>query len=209
MDGNASADSPTSRYVRRAIDGDVEAFGKLVERFDPLVRAVAEHHMGNALRRIADPEDLVMETWGVLWRRLPELRFDGPSATRGLLAFLTQTLRFRVANLLRRSIRLARAGESDPADRSAPTPIDALPADVTNVTARVRRHEAHALVRAAIDSLDESDRAIIILRGLEGVENAEAARLLDLEPNTCAVRYRRALAKLRSALPDSVFHELE
>lgn len=47
-----------------------------------------------------------------------------------------------------------------------------------------------------------------MLRGIEGLSNKEAAVELKERPNTVAQRYRRALSKLRIALPSSVFDEL-
>ena len=56
--------------------------------------------------------------------------------------------------------------------------------------------------------LSPADREVVILRGIEQGNNRDVATVLQLEPNTVAVRYRRALAKLRAELPDSIWDEL-
>jgi DNA-directed RNA polymerase specialized sigma24 family protein len=46
------------------------------------------------------------------------------------------------------------------------------------------------------------------MRAIEGVSNQEAAAQLGETPTTVSHRYRRALAKLRGALPGSFLEEL-
>jgi DNA-directed RNA polymerase specialized sigma24 family protein len=64
-----------------------------------------------------------------------------------------------------------------------------------------------AEIDEVLASLDEPARATLILRGIEGLGNAEAAALLGELPNTVSHRYQRALDQLRQRLPDSIFHE--
>jgi RNA polymerase sigma-70 factor (ECF subfamily) len=49
-------------------------------------------------------------------------------------------------------------------------------------------------------SLPEADREILLLRNFEGLTNAEAAQILELEPAAASKRYGRALLKLRQLL---------
>jgi RNA polymerase sigma-70 factor, ECF subfamily len=212
-DGSGPPDEPeddvTSRHIRGAIGGAHASVAWLVERFDPCLAAMAEYHLAGRLRRIADPEDLVMETWAVVLRKLPELRFDPASSTRGFLAFLTTTLRHHVQNLLRKSIRRLQKGDPGAwADPPASAVLDSLPADITHVTRKARQSEARERFAAALRELDPKDREVVVLRGLEQVSNQEAASLLGIEEGTLAVRYHRALKKLAERLPDSVFAEL-
>lgn len=208
---NSGADDTTSRHILRAAEGSSESLAFVVERFDPCLIAIARYHMGPTLRRIADPEDVVMETWAIALRRLREVRFDGPSATRTVLAFLSTTVRNVINNLLRKSIRRVRSQESPDVSENGTVlgVFDRLPADITNVTCRARRAESADLLTKTIESLDPDDRAILVLRGLEQMSNTEAARWLGIESGTAAVRYHRALARLKEALPDSVFADLE
>jgi RNA polymerase sigma-70 factor (ECF subfamily) len=79
----------------------------------------------------------------------------------------------------------------------------------SGVVTRAARAERRDLVLEALDRLEEIDREILVLRGVEQRGNAETAAMLDLAPSTAAMRYRRALERLRTELPDAVFHELE
>jgi RNA polymerase sigma-70 factor (ECF subfamily) len=63
----------------------------------------------------------------------------------------------------------------------------------------LEQRETRERVRAAIDQLPESYRTVLLLRDIEELDTAEAARLLGLTPNTVKIRLhraRQALAKL-------------
>jgi DNA-directed RNA polymerase specialized sigma24 family protein len=49
---------------------------------------------------------------------------------------------------------------------------------------------------------------VVVLRGIEGLSNKEAAEEMDEASTNVSHRYRRALAKLRDRLPRSVFQDL-
>ena len=78
--------------------------------------------------------------------------------------------------------------------------VGELPADATSPLSRVDRDERHALLRAAVASLPENDRAIIVLRHFDGMGNAECAAALGLQPKAASIRYVRALERLQQKL---------
>jgi RNA polymerase sigma factor (sigma-70 family) len=105
-----------------------------------------------------------------------------------------------VNNLLRQAASAASRGVTESAA--------ALPVSTRGPATRVVASEAARLTQAAIDELPERDRELVVLRGIEQRPNDEVARLLGLTPNAASQAYRRALARLRARLPDSVFGEL-
>jgi RNA polymerase sigma-70 factor, ECF subfamily len=64
-------------------------------------------------------------------------------------------------------------------------------------------------VQTALQSLDEAEREVLVLRGIEQLGNREVARLLGVDDSVVTRRYQRALQQLKVALPDSVLAELE
>ena len=54
-------------------------------------------------------------------------------------------------------------------------------ADVTSPLSRVDRDERHAVLRAAVASLPENDRVIIILRHFDGMGNSACAAALGID----------------------------
>ena len=103
------------------------------------------------------------------------------------------------ARAVRRGVREPEEGDAEPRD---------LPAVVTDAASRVARDERARALIDAIEALDEIDRAVVVLRGIEQRSNAEAALQLGLQPNTCAARFSRALDKLRQQLPGTLLEEL-
>lgn len=202
----------TSARLRSAIRGDADAAGWIVERFSPLLRADAAYRLGPKLRGVCDPEDVAAEVWAVALPRLGKLPPRDGRMTPVLLRFLTTALRHVVGNLLQKHAREGRgfvsldAGPAAAADGSSvgpPAPAD----DGSGVVTKAARAERRDLVLAALDALTESDRALIVLRGIEQAELSAVAAELGVPPNTVSVRYRRALDRLRAALPGSVFED--
>lgn len=201
----------TSLHVRRALDGDANSLEWVIARLSPVLLAQARYRLNPKLRRHVDPEDLVNEVWMVALPRLSEFDVAGPRYTPALLRFLSLTLLNRVNNLFQKFIQgkpLALSGSNDGGGDEAASPLAELEAEHTGVVTRVVQEETHGLVLDRIEELSSDDREVIILRGVEQNPNKDVAVLLGLEPNTVAVRYKRALARLRKSLPDSVFDEL-
>ena len=203
---HGAQDPPTTLHVRRAMDGDVKSLTWVVARFSPLLLAQAHYRLGERLRRLYDPEDLVNDVWAVALPRFAGLSDRDGRHTPVLLRFLSTTLLYRFNNLVQKHItgKPAHANE----DEGGPDAVRGMPQDTTGVVSRVLKDEVRGTVLRAIDELDPNDREVIVLRAIEQNPNHEVATLLGEAPNTVAVRYKRALKKLQKRLPDSVFAEL-
>lgn len=77
-----------------------------------------------------------------------------------------------------------------------------------SVISRLAGRESDDAVLRAIEELEERDRQVLLLRGVEGVSNEAAAVILGMQPNAVAVRFHRARERLRRRLPESVLSEL-
>jgi len=190
----------TSLHVRKAKDGDASSVAWLVRRLAPLLEAQARYRLGGRFRGECDPEDLVQEAWAIALPRLRTLEARAGRETPVLLRFLSTTILNLVNNLARRALR--RGGAAPP-----PPPSD-VPARGPGPATRAAHADASDAVRAALDELPAADREILVLRGVEGLDPADVAALLGVAPNTVAQRWRRARAKLRARLPDSVLADL-
>jgi len=196
-------DDLTTLHVQRARTGDGASLEWIVTRFTPLLLAQARYRLGPTLAAHADPEDVVQDVWATALPRLAGLGLRDGRATPVLLRFLCTTLLHRVNNLLRRAATAAASATPTGAGTSA------VPADTPGPRTRAIAHEGARLVLAAIDELGERDRELVVLRGIEQNDVADVASALGLSPNATAQAYRRALARLRERLPDSVFAELD
>ena len=198
-------DDLTTRHVHRARDGDRESLAWLIARFSPLLLAQASYRLRGSLRRVYDPEDLVADVWVTMLPRLGELRERSSRLTPVLLKFLSRTLLNKANHRIERHLARPRhVGSGD----SESELLDGLAADVTDASTLARRDEAYTALHEAIAELDETDREVLVLRGIEQHANDEVASLLGVTPAAVTRRYQRALRKLRHRLPGSILEGL-
>jgi RNA polymerase sigma factor (sigma-70 family) len=192
----------TTHFVQRAITGDPESIGWLIERFSPLLLSQAGYRLARHLRELYDPEDLVNDVWGITLPRLADIQPRGGRHTPVLVKYLTRTLLLRYNTLIKKHLQgkpLRLAADGDGVD-----PLDALPAEVTGVVTRMVRKETVGTLLTCIEQLRPKYREVLILRGIEQSTNREVAAALGLEPNAVAVRFKRAKELLRESLPSEL-----
>jgi RNA polymerase sigma factor (sigma-70 family) len=199
-----------SATIRRAAAGDTICVATIVERFTPALLMQAEHRLGSALRRYADPHDVVNDAWLGALRRLAEFNPAEGRAVPTMLAYLGVAVLRRVHELYRKHLvgkpaLVTPDGEPDnTVDLAAQ-----LPAETTGVVTRALRAERFEALHRAIEALDPTDRAVVVLRAIEQQPNDVVASVTGLAPNAVSQRLRRAMAKLRERLPASIFDELD
>jgi len=178
------SDPPTDgALVRRAREGDENAFGRLVRRYQRPAYAVALSVTG----RHEDAEDAAQEAFLVALSRLDECR--NPDRFGG---WLMTIVRNRSKNLIRRE-SLRETEPVPPGARSGgPTP-DRV----------VENSELRALLNAALQDLTEVQRQVVLLHDLEGWKHREIAERLDLPSGTVRSHLHFARKALRKVLKDT------
>ncbi len=198
------AGARTTMHARAAIAGDPKSLDWLVARLEPLLVAQARYRLGPGARREVEPEDLVSGAWMITLPRLADLVAREGRITPVLLKFLTTAIANQVRNLTSRRQRrqgavLALLDETD---------LEAVD-ETQGVAARVQDRELHEQVRQAIDELEQNDREIVILRGIEQQPAKAVSDQLGISAPAVDQRYSRALRRLRERLPQSVFAEID
>lgn len=193
----------TRAHVRRAVAGDDASLGWLIERWTPLLLALARQRIGQVLRRVVDPHDLVQDVWaialpklGALRERVDDGRDGGGDGGGVLIAFLARTLTYRCNDLVRKHL----VGKPRTAGSSVGM-LQRLPGVHSGAVTRAVRRETQDAVRDAIEQLEPLDRDVVLMRGLERHPVAQIAAALAVSDNVVSQRYRRALDKLRGLLP--------
>lgn len=168
-----------SHDVQRAIEGDAQAFTRIVhetiERARRIARRVCAHE--------ADADDVVQEAYTRAFIALREGRFRGGPAQ--LQSWLDRIVVRASLDAIRQRNRRERRIES----RSDPDALS-LPPDADD------RIDARRALRA-VQELSAEQRAAWVLRELEGLSIREAAVALECTDGAIEQRVLRAWAALR------------
>ena len=170
VDGLEHARGTDGNLVVAAQGGDREAFGRLYERFGPMVHGVL-------LTRVpyGEVDDLVQEVFLAAFQRLSTLR--APGAFGAWLAAIARN----------RAVDYHRRPSTEPIADDIPGP-DARP-----------QTEARAAL-SVIQSLPAAYRETLVLRLVEGMTGQEIADRTGLTPASVRVNLHRGMKRLREAL---------
>lgn len=193
----------TTGVVRAAQCGDREAAGRMVERFSPWLMAQARLRLRGPLASLCSPEDLVQDTWLVALSRLGDLRWRDGRLTPVLVRFLATTLRRRLRDAVESALRV----------RSYERPSEGVSsqfeATVTAGLAAASWRERAERLWAAIGTLPERDRHLVVLRGLEGLPFDAVGRLLGLPASAATSAWARTRQRLRTLLDEELADDLQ
>ncbi len=174
--------------LRKAQNGDPEAFGQLMEPLEQLVWRVCWHYTGN--REAA--EDCGQEAMIRIWRNLAEYR--------GECALESWVYRI-AANCCRDWLRKKKRDKSvsmEPLREQGFDPADTSPGTEDQVVAKDERQR----LREAISQLPDDQREALILTQLEKIPYEEVAQSLGISEGTVKSRVNRAKARLKEILSE-------
>lgn len=173
-----------ARLVRRAREGDRGAYEKLVRRYLNMAYAVALAELADR----GDAEDAVQDSFITALERLDECR--DPSAFAG---WLRRIVRNRARSVRRRE----RVRETDSLESAGSA---ASPRDPGR---DLDRSETRTRLRAALSTLTEVQRRVVLMHDLEGYRHREIAVELDIPEGTVRSHLFFARRALREQLGDA------
>jgi RNA polymerase sigma-70 factor (ECF subfamily) len=172
-----------TELVIRALQGDKEAFGKLVDKYQGAVYGLCFHLVGN----FADAQDLAQEALVRAYLDLHQLR--EPSKFASWLYRVTM-------NVCKMWLRKRKADFAS-LDTVAPTEfLSALPSPQEIV----ERKELQLAVRRAINSLSEKNRLTVTLYYMDGLSYQEISDFLGVPVTTVKSRLHKARLQLKEEL---------
>lgn len=184
---------PTSDLVRSAKTGAPGGFAALYSRTAPALYAWAETRLPLGVARSVSAEDVVQETYLRAYAG-----FDSYDESRPFRSWLFGI----AANITRESMRaLARSLAHDGGEAVAEIPDEARA-----ISRELARDEAMQRFVDHVRTLSETERRVLLHRGLEGAPHARVAELAGITvPNAEKTwqRVRERLADLR--LPPELF----
>ena len=163
--------------VRRTLDGDVGAFGALVDRHAPVVHRIAARIVGPG-----DAEDVTQDAFLRAFHRLGRYRGEG-----SFRAWLLQIAHNTALDALRR--RPDAPPEEATVLEERPSG-DRLPAERLEERERVER------LQVKLELLRPEHRSVLVLRDIEGLPYDEVARVTDMPLGSVKGRLHRARGEL-------------
>jgi RNA polymerase sigma-70 factor (ECF subfamily) len=176
-----------ARLIDRTLAGDPSAFGLLVHRY--------QDRLFNTLVQVTgsreEAEDVAQDTFVHAYTKLKQFQQRS--------SFYTWVYRIAM-NLSVSRRRRKRPSESIEFGRehAGIEPLDGLDSPVQ----QLERQERIALIRLALDSLNEEARTILVLRELDGCCYDSIAEVLDVPVGTVRSRLHRARLQLKRQLEE-------
>jgi RNA polymerase sigma-70 factor (ECF subfamily) len=179
----------TAGLIRRARNGDMDAFAAVFEELRPMIYAVAYRLVGPN-----DANDVVMDTYLKAWQALP--RFRGASSLKTWLYRITNNC---ALDRIRRQQRERRhVVEDDPEATERPLTDPAQ----EGADEELARRETRDMVRRAMGRLGDLHRVALELRYSDGLSYAEIAAATGVSMGTVMSRLFNAKRKLRQAVAE-------
>jgi RNA polymerase sigma-70 factor (ECF subfamily) len=176
------------RAIQRVRGGDPEAFGGLVDRYFPLVHAIA-------LARLGDPaaaEDLAQEVFLRAYLNLDKLH--KPEAFPAWVARMARNLGINWLRASSRSSRLLPMVTLE--DSTMENVPDEQPSAREEIEARQRSRGLHE----AIANLNPEQREMVLLHYMEGYSKKDVATHLGVHPSTVGRSLDKSLEQLKGLL---------
>jgi RNA polymerase sigma-70 factor (ECF subfamily) len=189
--------------------GDESAFSFLVETYHARMLRVARAYISDT----AVAEEIVQETWLRVLRSIG--RFEARSTLKTWIFRILVNTALNWASRERRSIALSRIGGDDEGDQPAVEPNRFRPADATLwpghwnslpaswegvPEARLLAHETLESVKASIEALPASQRAVVTMRDVEGWSAEEVCNAMQISESNQRVLLHRGRSRVRRAL---------
>ena len=190
---------PEASLVQAAAQGDPVAFEALVRPHLGMLFRVIDRILGNE----AESQDALQDALLTIHRELPGFQGASKFSTWAYRIWVNQALMARRKRVRRREDAiegLMPHFQGEGHQMSEDTVLDwSVEAEALM---KVERSELKAKVRAGLDRLSDDQRAVFVLRDLEGWNTDEIARHLGIPRELVRQRVHRARLALRALLPE-------
>src|SRR5580698_1641417 len=182
---NSDVISEDGQLVRLGVQGDRDAFGRLVARYQSPVCALAYSACGN----VSQSEDLAQETFIVAWRKLSDLR--EPEKFKFWLFGIARNL---ISNTARKQTR-------NPLASAAPLDEElTMPAPALNPAGHAISREEEEILWRSLEHIPEAYREPLVLFYREHQSIEQVAATLELSEEAA----RQRLSRGRKLLQEQV-----
>lgn len=197
--GPAQNPRPEATLIQAVAQGDAEAFESLVRPHLGMLFRVIDRILGNE----AESQDVLQDALITIHRELPGFQGASKFSTWAYRICVNQALMARRKRVRRREDAIEdlmpRFGD-DGHHMNVDTILDW--SEDAEALMKVEQDELQARVRAGLDRLSDDQRAVFVLRDLEGWNTEEIASHLGITRELVRQRVHRARLALRALLPE-------
>lgn len=192
----SSIDNGTDQLLQRAIAGEAEALGPLLDRFRPLLRARARESLPAPLLARIDESDVVQQTCLLVLRQFEQLR--GRSVGE-FVAWLLQVHQHNLLNMVEhhRGTAKRNVDREQPGEQNAAANI---PGQLTSPSQKAVRGERRQQLEQAIANLPDGQCEAVRMRFLEEASLAEIAHRMGRSEEAVAGLLKRGIAQLKRTM---------
>jgi len=181
------ADVPWSQLIERAAGGDAEAFEQIMIYSQRKVLVTTWRMLGNEEDARDATQEVFLRVYKYLRGYKPEQDFFG-----WLYRIVVNVCR----DVSRK--RQARERQTTSLDAELEAGTLRLPAEGEDLEEAALLAQRRALVARALADLPEKERAVVVLRDIEGLPTEEVARILGSSESTVRVQASSARTKIRN-----------
>lgn len=179
--------------IRQVLEGDQQAFAKLVQAYEKQVYNLCLRMCGNR----EDARDLTQEAFVKAWRGLRFFQQESSFST--WLYRLTSNVCIDHLRREKRQVRVSLTVEHDEKE-----PVELEIADPQPLPEeQMLHHEQQRAVAQAMMQLEEEFRQVLILRVVQDLSYEQIAQIMNLRVGTVKSRLARARQKLKKILLES------
>jgi len=190
---NMSLKKDDFELVRASRDGDQEAFGELVRKYQGKIYSLAYGMVGNH----ADADDLAQEIFLKTYRNIKKFRFKS--------SFYTWLYRIATNTIISRRKKLR--GDSHLELKPQVLDIEGSPYLATRLGGEkgdraMSSKEMKKDIYRAIDTLSDKHKEVVVMHDIEGIPNSEIAQILSISQGTVRSRLHYARERLQKELSE-------
>ncbi|MCA8948734.1 MAG: sigma-70 family RNA polymerase sigma factor [Planctomycetes bacterium] len=193
------SDQQGDELERALRDGDGSALAQLFDRERGRLHRMVQFRLDPRLVGRIDPEDVVQETWLEAEKRVAAFLADDKPFFLWVRLITQQTM----VDLHRKHIGTKMRAAAREVQSPASSALSGFfVGHITSPSGAAMRAELRQRIEAALDSMDDIDREVLLLRHFEELSNKEAAAVLGIQENAASNRYVRALGRLKGLLSE-------
>jgi RNA polymerase sigma-70 factor (ECF subfamily) len=194
-----------TQLVQQAVGGNALALTALMDQYRDRLKRMVGLRMDRRLQGRIDASDVVQEALIDAARRLEEYARQPPTGFYLWLRWLAadrllNAHRYHLGTLKRDAAREVSLYRRAMPEACSVSLAAQLLGKLTSPTQAIAKAELQLIVQEVLNSMDEMDREILVLRNFEQLSTTETAEVLGINRSTASKRYLSALKRLKQAL---------